>query len=190
MAKINRNDLDYFFSSNLHVPSRTLYIGGDISETMTENVIKSLKILDEASSETISLIMNSPGGELINSFAIYDFIRNCRSYVVITVYGYAMSGGSLILQAADERILSENSSFMIHFGSDGYAGEHTTFLKTAEESKRLRSIMMDIYLEKIHEVNPEYKRSTLRKLLETDSYFSAKDVVELGLADKIIGKGR
>ena len=190
MAKVKRDGLDYFYSNNIHIESRTLYIGGDINELMTENVIKSLKILDEASDDPIHILMNSPGGDLTSSFAIYDFIRNRRSYITITVYGYAASGGSLILQAGDERILSENSSFMIHYGSDGFIGEHTTFLKTAEESRRLRSIMTDIYLEKIREKKPDYKRSALKKLLQTDSYFSAQDVVDLGLADKIIGKVR
>lgn len=190
MAKINVPQLDYFYSNNIHLPSRTLYIGGSVGEGMTSDVIKSLKILDEASQAPISIILNSEGGDLISSLAIYDFIRNCRSRVTITVYGMAASGATIILQAGDERILSENCSFLIHAGYDGFSGIHQDFIKTADESKRMRDTMIDVYLQKIHEVQPEYKRSALKKLLETDSYFSAKDVVELGLADKIIGKGR
>lgn len=188
MAKINKIDLDYFFSNDLHLPSRTLYVGGYVSDDMTAGVVKSLKILDEAAKEPIHIIMNSPGGDLTESLAIYDFIKNCRNYVTITVYGTCASGATLILQAADERILSENSSFLVHYGSDGFRGSHVDFIKNAKESARLRRLMEELYLDKIRQKQPNFKTRQIREMLKSDAYYSAHEVLDLGLADKVLGQ--
>ena len=55
--------------------------------------------------------------------AIYDAIQACKSYVTIG-YGQAESMSGIILQAADNRLMSPHSHFMAHFGSTDCSGDY------------------------------------------------------------------
>jgi ATP-dependent Clp protease, protease subunit len=197
--RVNRDDIDKFHDYSLHIPSRTLYMGSehvsddDFSEsgveaTMAERQIKNLHILDNISDDAITIIMNNPGGDVNHGLAIYDAIKACRSHITIKVFGHAMSMGSIILQAADERIMSPNSSQMIHYGSLGVDKEAKTVYKIVEEYKRIDKWMEEMYLEKMKKKQPHFTKARLKGMLLHDTFLTAKQSVELGLADKILGE--
>ena len=52
--------------------------------------------------------------------------------------------------------------------------------------ERLNRLMEDAYLDAIQEKHPHFTRKKLQKMLTSDSYLSAQDAVDLGLADGII----
>ena len=60
--------------------------------------------------------MQSPGGSWPDGVAVYDSIIASTSPVTIIAYGYASSMTSVILQAADKRVLMPHTEFMVHFG--------------------------------------------------------------------------
>lgn len=197
--RLNRDDIDKFHDYSLYVPTRTIYMGSehvndeDFSEsgveaTMTERQIKNLHILDIASEEPITIIMNNPGGDVNHGLAIYDAIRACRSHVTVKVFGHAMSMGSIILQAADERIMSENSSQMIHYGSLALDKHAKTAYKIVEEFKRIDKWMEKMYLTKMKEKNPHFTLARLQRMLDHDTFLTAKESVGFGLADKVLGE--
>jgi ATP-dependent Clp protease protease subunit len=159
-----------------------------VEATMAERQIKNLHILDTTSEDPITIIMNNIGGDVNHGLAIYDAIRACRSHVTIKVYGHAMSMGSIILQAADVRIMSEMSSQMIHYGSLGVSNHTKTTYKIVDEFKRIDKWMEKMYLENIKEKNPHFKLARLQRMLDHDSFLTAEQSVELGLADKILGQ--
>lgn len=197
--RLNRDDVDKFHDYSLYVPTRTIYMGSEnvsedgeqeagVNSTMAERQIKNLHILDAASEEPIMIVMNNPGGDVNHGLAIYDAIKACRSHVTVKVFGYAMSMGSIILQAADERIMSENASQMIHYGTMGIQSHVKTVYKHADESKRIDKWMETMYLNKIKEKNPHFTLARLQRMLHHDTFLTAKQSVELGLADKILGE--
>lgn len=201
MPRINRDDVDKWFDYGLNLTTRTIYIGsvskeGDeesgVDNQMAENVIKSLSVLESNAPDgdkPITIIMANPGGEWDYGMAIYDAIKNCRNHVTIKVFGLAMSMGAVILQAADERIISKNSKIMIHYGSIGIPETHThVFEKWAEESKKINIDMENIFLDKIKEKNPKFQKKKLQKMLEFDTILNSTEAVQLGLADKILGE--
>lgn len=196
MPKITRDDIDKLYDYDLFTPTRTIYMGsvttdpyeGDsgVDANMAERVIKALHILDQKN-EPITIIMNNPGGDYYHGMAIYDAIKSCQSHVTVKVYGMAMSMGAVILQAADERIMSPYSKCMIHYGQNGMNTTHTKiFEKWADESKKTNKEMEDILLAKILQVKPHYTRDDLKKLLDYDTILTAKETVDLGLADKVL----
>jgi len=160
-----------------------------VDSKMAERQIKNLHILETASSDPITIILNNPGGDINHGLAIYDAIKNCKSHVTIKVLGHAMSMGSIILQAADKRIMAPNASQMIHYGSLAVDKEAKTVYKIVEEYKRIDKWVEDMYLAKIKEKNPHYTRARLQRLLNHDTFLTATQSVELGLADKIMSKG-
>lgn len=203
MAKILRDDVDRFFEHNVDISSRTIYMGsmevdGDDGETgtdyrMAEYVIKGLHVLDsqaENGDKPITILMNNPGGDEYHGLAIFDAIQACKNYVYIKVFGHAMSMGSIILQAADERVMSPNARIMIHYGTPpGCGDDHAkNFYRWAEESKKFDKWMEDLYLKKIKEKHPRYTRAKLKETMNFDYFLTAKEAVDFGLADRILNE--
>lgn len=194
--RVNRDDIDKFHDYSLHIPSRTLYMGSENYEdygesgtdgAMAERVIKNLHILESISKDPILVIMNNFGGDVNHGLAIYDAIKGCQSHVTIRAIGYAMSMGSIILQAADNRVMTPKASQMIHYGHlsiDKVAG--TTY-KIVAEAKREDEWMEQMYLEKIREKKPSFKLKHLKEMLSHDTFLTAQESVDLGLADSIYG---
>jgi ATP-dependent Clp protease protease subunit len=196
MSRVNRDDIDKFHDYSLYIPTRTIYMGSelfsdeDFSESgteaaMAERQIKNIHILDNLKDEPITIIMNNVGGDEYHGMAIYDAIKACKSYITIKVYGHAMSMGSIILQAADRRVMSPNSRQMIHYGTWGSEGHAKTTQKWAEEGKKCDKLMEQLYLSKIKEKHPEFTLTKLQKLLDHDTFLTAVESVELGLADEV-----
>lgn len=195
--KINKDAIDHFHDYGLHVPTRTIYMGSEsvsdsgeeagVDALMTERMIKNLLMMDGEGLETM-IIMNNIGGDVTHGMAIYDVIRACKAKVTIKVFGHAMSMGSVILQAADERIMAPNAVFMIHVGDFATNGHAKTAYRQADESKRQDKLVEQIYLEKIREKHPTFSPQRLKGMLDHDTYLTAQQTVELGLADKVLGE--
>ncbi|NJO53350.1 MAG: ATP-dependent Clp protease proteolytic subunit [Leptolyngbyaceae cyanobacterium RM2_2_4] len=197
MSKIEKDDIDKWYDYGIDVKTSTLYMGSEttddegesgVDSAMAEKVIKGLHLLDRHTSNGITIKMNNLGGDFIHGLAIYDAIRACKNHITIIVYGNVMSMGTVILQAADKRILMPNAQFMIHYGTDGYYGHAKDFQRAAAYSKKLNDWMIDLYLKKIREKYPKsrkYTRKFVEDTLNFDTFLWAKEVVDLGLADEI-----
>jgi ATP-dependent Clp endopeptidase proteolytic subunit ClpP len=226
--KFKKDDVDQFMENDIYLPTRTIYMGSMQSDwdgyeagvdyAMAEQMIKTLHILDNQDAESrkgnkpITIIMNNPGGEVYHGLAIYDAIRNCKNHVTIKVYGHAMSMGSWILQAADHRIMTENSRIMIHYGYDGTNCHSKTFQKYAVEGEKVNELMENVFLEKIESkkiTQYEYlnligktleaeklkagskrklidlDRDKLEKMLNFDTFIDAKMAKKMNLIDEI-----
>lgn len=159
MAGIVRENIDRWYDLNLDVDNRTLFMGSvgsdnEGSETgvdnfMAEYFIKGIHVLESKNDKPITIIMNNPGGDWYHGMAIYDSINTSKCHCTIKVYGHAMSMGSIILQAADKRIMLPSSRFMIHYGYDGKYGHTKIVEKWMNESKRINHDMENIYLDKL-----------------------------------------
>jgi ATP-dependent Clp protease protease subunit len=184
----------HFHEHGLHLPTRTMWIDGELNsedefELTSVSVrrdIKNLHTLDSMGTGNINVIMNCNGGDTLLGMAIYDAIRQCKNFVRITVYGKAYSMGSIILQAADERVMAPNAVMMIHSGEIAYSGAGKAVDNERKLDKKVDELQELIYLAKIKQKKPRFTRDQLQKLLEHDTYLTAKEAVELGLADKVL----
>ncbi len=196
--KFNRDDVDKFHDYGIHIPTRTIYMGSetfDIVEGesgtdgyMAERSIKNIHLLESINKEPITILTNNVGGDEYHGFAVYDAIKECKSTVIVKVLGHAMSMGSIILQAADERIMAPTSRQMIHYGTWGINDHAKTARKWSDEGEKINDWMEQMYLEKIRQKIPDFSLSKLRKMLDHDTFLTAKESVELGLADKVLGE--
>jgi ATP-dependent Clp endopeptidase proteolytic subunit ClpP len=193
MSKIH-DDIETFFSRGIHIPSSTLYLGSvstnaDDEETgtdfaMAERAIKGLHILDQAPRE-ITVVMNNDGGSVYHGAAIYDAIAGCENRVTVIGTGSIMSMGVIILQAADRRILTPSTRLMVHVGTAGTQDHLVNLQRYADEVAKMDRWAEDILLARIQTKHPTYMRAKLRRLCMFDSYLSAQEAVELGLADEV-----
>lgn len=174
MAGIGRENIDRWFDLNLDVDNRTLFMGSmgynydggesGVDNFMAEYFIKGMHVLDSKNDKPITIIMNNPGGDWYHGMAIYDSIKHSKSHCTIKVYGHAMSMGSIILQAADVRVMMPNSRFMIHYGYNGSYGHAKIFERWADEGKRLNLEMENIYLDRIME---KEKNTSINSMVKT-----------------------
>jgi ATP-dependent Clp protease protease subunit len=201
MPRLNKDELDRYFIHSVDVANRVVYISsgsytpdGDatgVDSELAERVIKSLHVLDhqfEADDKPITIQLNCRGGDYVDGMAIYDAIKECKNHVTIKVYGQASSMGSIILQAADVRIMSPNSTMMLHYGYFSVEDTSKSATNHAEYEKKTRDSMDKLYLDKIREKHPKYKLAKLQEMLNFDTILTAKEAVELGLADAILGE--
>jgi ATP-dependent protease ClpP protease subunit len=104
---------------------------------------------------------------------------------------------SIILQAADLRVMMPNAYHMCHYGSSELTGNHLDLQKQAGFEKRIAEDMMDIYAfrcksakyfkEKWDEVTEEKVKNYLkRKLKDGDWYTTAYEAVYYGFADEVL----
>jgi ATP-dependent protease ClpP protease subunit len=77
---------------------------------------------------------------------------------------------------------------MIHYGTWGFYGHALTAEKVADEGKKINKWMEDMYLEKIKVKHPEFTLARLKRMLDHDTFLTARDSVNLGLADKVLGE--
>lgn len=200
MAKrLNRDDIDKFHDYSIYVPTRTVFMGSEeysiefdtesgTDGLMAERMIKNLNILEGMNQEPITIIMNNVGGDEYHGFAIYDAIKNCKSHVTIKVFGHAMSMGSIILQAADDRIMAPTSRQMLHYGTWTFDGHAKTAQQWAKEGNKIDEWMENMYLKRINEKHPDFSLSKLKKMLHHDTFLTAQESVNMGLADHILGE--
>lgn len=165
---------DKWFDNNVDLTNRTIYIGSinkndglesGVDAFMAESTIKAMHVLENKNSESITILMNNPGGDWYHGMAVYDVIKQAKSHCTIKVFGYAMSMGSIILQAADKRVMMPHSKFMIHFGSTSVDNHMKTVERVVEEEKRLNYIMENIYLDVMLEKEEKKGHGYLAKTL-------------------------
>lgn len=182
-----QSNLDILLEHNFDIRARIIYLNGEIDQESADKFIKILMFLDKTAGE-ITIILNSDGGCVSSGFALYDTIKLCQNEVEIKVLGSVMSIATIILQAGDKRIMSENSRLMLHRGEMALDDHITNVEAAVKESKAVEDIMLNIYLEKIHEKQPNFTMSRMKKLLDFDHYMSAQRCLEFGLVDHVDGE--
>jgi len=160
---------------------------------------KNIRLLTSISDDPILVHMNIPGGHWEDGLSIYDTIKECPAYICILAYGKVQSASSVILQAADRRILMPNTTVLIHYGSISLDSEHTAVASnTIKWNERETKKMVDIFVDRCknspiaNEKNWK-TNSVIKKHIESqiknqgDWIMNATDAVYYGFADGIFG---
>lgn len=203
---LNSDVISDIQSYGIDVKNRELYLHGYVANTdddpgvdykMASTFYKNIRFLDSVSNDPIIIHMHSVGGNWNDGMAIFDAICLAKSYVTIIAYGQAESMSSVVLQAADRRVMMPNTYFMCHFGSSGYSGNYLDVQKGAAFEKKMTETMLDIYTEgcvkskyfKEQYTDPTYdkvKNYLKRKFKEGDWYLDANESVYYGFADLVL----
>jgi ATP-dependent protease ClpP protease subunit len=160
---------------------------------MASTFVKNIKLLENRSQEPIVIHMQSIGGEWADGMAIYDSIILCKSYVTIISYGQAESMSSIILQAADNRLLTPNSYFMAHYGSTSLSCDYLNAINWMDFEKRLSNKMLEIYAKRCLDGEffegkdeNQVKKYLSTKLKSGDWFLEPAEAVYYGFADGVV----
>lgn len=149
------------------------------SETSAEYFRKALAEIPET--DTIELHINSYGGSVKEGVAIYNQLKQkkCKE-IVAYVDGFAYSIASIILQAADRRVMGLGTSLLIHNMWLCVAGNAEDLRKAADDLDVLMESNRQIYMEKVNITEDE-----LIEMLNAETYLTPQQAVEMGFADEI-----
>lgn len=189
------SNVEKFHSDNLYIPTRTIYFGGtnvlddapdEVNCKTIGQLIKNLHILESKEIAPISILMSTPGGSWEDGIAAYDLIKKLKSTITIIGLGKLYSMGSILFQSADKRVLTHNTTLMIHDGSDGFVGNAKDYENWAEFSKHIRKTMYKIYYDKMKKKKTKITLQDVENLCEHDTWYTSKEAIKIGLADKIM----
>lgn len=128
----------------------------------------------------IRLLLNSPGGEVFEGIAILNLLRNHPARTVAVVEGLAASAASFIAAGCDELVMARNSELMIHDAWGLCVGNAEDMRRLAEDLDRLSNNIASIYADKAGGTAADWRAAMAR-----ESWYSAEEAVEAGLADRI-----
>ena len=145
-------------------------------------VIRGLLHLQRQDSTTpITLYINSPGGEVQSSLALYDVMQAVSCPVRTVCLGMAASMGALLFIAGDEREILPHSRVMIHDPLIGADGSALSVKARADDLMRIRDITAGVIAR-----HSGMSVERVFELTASDTYFEAEETVEAGLADRVI----
>ncbi|HEX2040668.1 MAG TPA: Clp protease ClpP [Acidimicrobiales bacterium] len=133
----------------------------------------------------ITVIFNSPGGNVLDGLALFDYLRQLRSVghrVTTIALGRAASMGAVLLQAGDHRVVGENAFLLVHEVSNASIGKVSELEDGMEFTKRLQKRLLAILSERSTLSDREIQRRWARK----EWWLDAAEAVELGLADALL----
>jgi ATP-dependent Clp protease protease subunit len=167
--------------------SRTVVLSGAVDSALAQKVMQQLVLLDQDDPKSrITVLLNSPGGEVFSGFAIYDTMRFISAPVVTVVTGLAASMGSIIALAADKgrRYSLPNAKFLIHQPlMTGYQGRATDLEIQANEILKDRERIIQIYADKTGR-----KAEDIAVDIDRDKWLTAAQAKDYGLIDHIVTK--
>lgn len=208
--KDNDNDLSNIHTHNIDLKNREIYLHSYVSENDEEpgvdyrsaiNFEKNIRYLNTLSIEPILIHMHLPGGMWSDCLGIYDAIKFSKSKTILLAYGSVESASSVILQAADLRILMPNTNVLIHYGSFSINEEHSKAAASSVQwNEKECDKMVDIFTEKcaVSEIakNKNWKKMMAKKHIisqlanKCDWILTASEAVEYNFADGVFGSKR
>jgi ATP-dependent Clp protease protease subunit len=176
---------------------RVVMLDTDVNEHTSSLLVAQLLFLESQGNEDITFFINSPGGSVTAGLAIYDTMQFIKPDVATYVMGQACSMGSFLAQAGatGKRFVLPEARTMIHRVSSGTPGTRGTVhvqelefedaKRSFEESKRINERLTELYVK--HNTSGK-TYAQLYEAMKFDTFLSAKEAVEYGLADKVIEK--
>jgi len=168
----------------LLLENRVVFLIGEINHASAARVMMQMLYLEhQKKGQDISFYINSPGGTIDDTLAIYDTMRFLSSDVATYCMGRAYSGAAVLLTAGakDKRVILPHAKVMIHQPYGGVYGQTEDIRIQAEQIMRgkaeLNRILSDHTGQSIEQIQRDSER---------DKYFSAIEAKEYGLVDEVL----
>ena len=164
--------------------NRIVFLIGEINYARAAEVIMKMLYLDNLKrGREISLYINSPGGTVDDTMAIYDTMQFVGSPIATYCIGRAQSGGAVILAAGTKghRFALPHAKIMLHQPWGGVTGQASDIQIQAEEILRAKQTINRILAK--HTGLPIEKIS---EETERDHYMGAEDAKQYGLIDEVL----
>ncbi|MEL7263417.1 MAG: ATP-dependent Clp protease proteolytic subunit [Planctomycetota bacterium] len=171
---------------DLLLENRIVFLIGEIhAGNANELVMKLLYLQSENRRKDIHFYINSPGGSVTATLAIYDTMQMLSCPVATYCIGEAASGAAILLQGGSKgkRYCLPNSRVMLHQPLGGVSGQVSDIEIQAGEILRYREILNDIIAK-----HTDQSREKIIEDMDRDFFLSAAEAKEYGLVNDILTK--
>jgi len=165
---------------------RIIFLGGPIDDNVANTVIAQLLFLENQDpKKDITIYINSPGGTVTGTMAMYDTMQFIKCDVSTVCVGMAASGAAVILAAGKKgkRFTLPNSEVLIHQVMGGAEGQATEIEISAKHILKIK--------ERLNKIMAKHTGQTIAKIekdSDRDFYMTAEEAEDYGIVDEIIKK--
>lgn len=174
--------------------SRMYMIYGDIETRTCADIVFAINTINHVDDnkenheknykrEPIKLYINSFGGNVYAMWMLVDTILCSKTPVHTYSTGYAMSAAFQIFLAGHKRFVTEHTTLMYHQIYCWRSGKYQDLVEDREHMDHLNKQIEDYV---IGRTKLKLEDISLIRERKQDTYFTAKEAVELGMADKIL----
>lgn len=167
----------------LLLENRVVFLIGEINYSSAARVMMQMLYLeDQKRGQDINLYINSPGGSVDDTLAIYDTMQFISAEVATYCIGRAYSGGAVLLCAGHpgKRHILPHAKVMIHQPYGGVTGQTTDIQIQAEQIIKAKQTLNNIIAK--HTGQPV---DQVTKDGERDKFFDAAEAKAYGLVDEV-----
>ena len=171
---------------DLLLENRIVFLQGEIYDgNANELVMKLLYLQSEHRRKDIHFYINSPGGSVSATLAIYDTMQILSCPVSTYCVGLAASGGAVLLAGGSKgkRFALPNAKVMIHQPYGGVGGQISDIEIQAEEILKTRDSLNHILASHTGQSVERIAGDTDR-----DFYMNAQEAKEYGVVDDVLTK--
>jgi ATP-dependent Clp protease protease subunit len=171
---------------DLLLENRIVFLQGEIYDgNANEVVMKLLYLQSENRRKDIHFYINSPGGSVTSTMAIYDTMQILSCPVATYCVGLAASGGAVLLAGGTtgKRFALPHAKVMIHQPYGQVGGQVSDIEIQADEIIKTRSVLNEILA--AHTGQPIER---IAKDTDRDRYLTATEAKEYGLVDEVLAK--
>ena len=165
---------------------RIIFLGGPITDPVANTVIAQLLFLEyQDPKKDIIIYVNSPGGTVTGTMAMYDAMQFIKCDISTICIGIAASGAALILAGGTKgkRFVLPNSEVLIHQVMGEAGGQAIEIEISAKHIIKIKN--------KLNQILAKHTGQSLKKIekdTDRDFYMSAEGAKEYGIVDEIIKK--
>ena len=166
--------------------NRVVFLVGEINHVSASRVIMQMLYLHSVKrDQDINLYINSPGGVVDDTLAIYDIMKFLTCDIATYCIGRAESGGAIVFAAGKKgkRFILPNAKVMVHQPFGGVYGQTADIQIQAEEILKTKNTLISILAKCTGQ-----SFDKIREDSERDRFFDAQQSVKYGLVDEVIGE--
>ncbi len=166
--------------------NRVVFLVGEINHVTASRVIMQMLYLQSVKRDSdINFYINSPGGVVDDTLAMYDIMKFLTCDIATYCIGRAESGGAIVFAAGKKgkRYILPNAKVMIHQPFGGVYGQAADIEIQAEEILKTKETLINV-LAKCTGQTAE----RIREDSERDRFFDAPAAVKYGLCDEVLGE--
>jgi ATP-dependent Clp protease protease subunit len=163
---------------------RIVFLWGEIGPGNAGMLIMRLLELQAKSPDRdVNLYINSPGGAVDDTLAIYDTMQFLNCQVATYCVGQAASGAALVLAAGakGKRFALPHSKIMVHQPWGGVTGQASDIQIQAEEILKAKRLLNEILADHTGRTVEQIEQET-----ERDRYMTPSEAKDYGIVDEIV----
>lgn len=171
----------YLFEYGVNFDQRIVTVSEEIGEGSFDLIDSALQEMEAQNHKPIIIRIKSPGGSVYEAIAMVGRIKASPCKIITEGYGMVMSAATMLLSAGDVRRVSRYTWFMHHESAYSVGGRHSevkAYVAQAEREEQVWAVWMA-------ELTGKPAKFWATKGIHIDAYFTADQLVELGVADEV-----